>query len=67
VATIATNKLPPNSVVQDYTMIYMVVYLVKAYYIPSTFVANNNPMESILCLMVVRELGNQKEFNMCKC
>jgi hypothetical protein len=67
VATIATNKLPPNLLVQDYTMAYMVVYLVNAYYIPPTFVMNNNPMESILCLMVVRKLGNQKEFNMCKC
>ncbi len=66
-ATIATNKLPPNLLVQDYTMAYMVVYLVNAYYIPPTFVTNNNPMESILCLMVVRKLGNQKEFNMCKC
>ncbi len=67
VATIATNKLPPYWLVQGYTMVYMVVYLVKAHYIPPTFVLNNNPMKSILYLMVVKELGSQKELNMCKC
>jgi hypothetical protein len=67
VATIPTNKLPPDWLVQDYTMAYMVVYLVKAYYIPPTLIVNNNPMESILCIMVAQKLGSQKEFKMCKC
>jgi hypothetical protein len=41
VATIVTNKLPPDWFVQGYTMAYKVVYLVKAYSTPSTFVVNS--------------------------
>jgi hypothetical protein len=42
VATITTSKLPPNWLAKGYTMAYKVVYLVKAYSIPPTFVVNNN-------------------------
>ncbi len=41
-ATIIVSKLPPNWLVQSYTMAYKVVYLVKAYSIPLTLVVNNN-------------------------
>jgi len=42
VATIVTNKLPPDWFSQGCTMVYKVVYLVKAYFIPPTFVVNSD-------------------------
>jgi hypothetical protein len=42
VATITISKLPPNWLVQGYTMAYKVVHLVKTYSIPPTFVVNND-------------------------
>ncbi len=41
-ATITTSEFPPNWLAQGYTMAYKVVYLVKAYSIPPTFVVNND-------------------------
>ncbi len=42
VATILANKLPPDWFSQGYTMAYKVVYLVKAYSTPPTFVVNSD-------------------------
>jgi hypothetical protein len=41
-ATIVANKLPPYWLFQGCTMVYKVVYLVKAYSTPPTFVVNTN-------------------------
>jgi hypothetical protein len=42
VATTIASKCPPNLLTQSSTMVYMVVYLVKAYYIMPTLVVNND-------------------------
>jgi hypothetical protein len=42
VATIVTNKLPPYWFSKGCTMVYKVVYLVRAYFTPPTFVVNKN-------------------------
>jgi hypothetical protein len=42
VATIVANKLPLDWFSQGCTMVYKVVYLVKAYFTPPTFVVNND-------------------------
>jgi hypothetical protein len=63
VAIVVTNKLPPYWFVQGYTMAYKVVYLVKAYSTPSTFVVNSDQIG----VHFVPNGGEIRVPNMCKC